>query len=111
LHLQAITGAHNKPYADVINLFYKPTTFFYLDPSYFGCENYYGDGIFSRDDFKKLSDILKPLRGKFILSINDHPKTREIFREFKIAKVKTNYNAGAWIGKSKPITELLISNY
>jgi len=54
---------------------------------------------------------LKTLRGKFILSINDHPKTREIFEEFKIAKVKTNYNAGAWIGKSKPVTELLISNY
>jgi len=58
-----------------------------------------------------LSDILKTLRGKFILSINDHPKTREIFKEFKIAKGKTNYNPGAWIGKSKPVTELLISNY
>ena len=54
---------------------------------------------------------MKTLRGKFILSINDHPKTREIFKEFKIAKGKTNYNPGAWIGKSKPITELLISNY
>jgi len=58
-----------------------------------------------------LSDILKTLRGKFILSINDHPKTREIFREFKIAKIKINYTAGAWSGKSKPMTELLISNY
>jgi DNA adenine methylase len=47
---------------------------------------------------KKLCDILKILRGKFILSINDHPKTCEIFREFKIAKVKTNYNAGAFEG-------------
>ena len=95
----------------MIELFDKPETFFYLDPPYFGCENYYGDGIFSRDDFKKLSDILKTLKGKFILSINDHPKTREIFKGFKIAKVKTNYNAGAWIGKNKPVTELLISNY
>ena len=54
---------------------------------------------------------MKTLRGKFILSINDHPKTREIFREFKIAKIKINYTVGAWSGKSKPMTEVLISNY
>jgi len=81
----------------------------YLDPPYFGCENYYGDGIFSRDDFKTLSDILKTLRGKFILSINDHPKTREIFRGFKVSRVRILYTAPK--GKNKPVTELLISNY
>jgi DNA adenine methylase len=65
----------------------------------------------SREDFGKLNSTLETVEGKFILSINNHPQTREIFREFKIAKVKTNYHAGAWIGKSKPVTELLISNY
>ena len=95
----------------MINRFDKPGTFFYLDPPYYGNEKEYGEGIFYREDFGKLREMLANIKGKFILSINDHPKTREIFKEFKIAKVKTNYNAGAWIGKNKPVTELLISNY
>ncbi len=40
--------------------------------------DYYGDGIFSMEDFGKLSGILRGLKGKFILSINDHPQIRLI---------------------------------
>jgi DNA adenine methylase len=50
-------------------------------------------------------------QGKFILSIKDHPQTRAIFKGFKIASVKTKYTMGARTGKSKAVTELLISNY
>jgi DNA adenine methylase len=63
------------------------------------------------EDFGKLSGILRGLKGKFILSINDHPEIREIFKRFKILKVKTKYASGAWTGKSKAVTELLISNF
>lgn len=101
----------NKDYKDVIERFDKPDTFFYLDPPYYGCENYYGDGIFSREDFGKVALLLKCVRGKFILSINDHPRMREIFRGFQMAKVRTHYATAAWTGKSKAVTELLISNY
>jgi DNA adenine methylase len=99
----------NKPYEDVIECFDRPETFFYLDPPYYGCENYYGDGIFSREDFSKLNGILETVKGKFILSINDHPQMRETFRGFRIAKVKTRYTAGHT--EPKPATELLISNF
>jgi hypothetical protein len=50
-------------------------------------------------------------QGKFILSINDHPQTFAIFKGFRIASVKTKYAAGAWTGKTKAVTELLISNF
>jgi DNA adenine methylase len=93
----------------VINRFDKPTTFFYLDPPYYGNEKEYGDGIIYREDFIKLATLLKGLKGKFILSINDHPKMREIFKGFKIAKVKMTYTGGR--GENKPVTELLISNF
>src|SRR4030042_2431795 len=76
----------NKPYAELIKCFDKPGTFFYLDPPYYGHEKDYGDGIFYREDFQKLSDILSKIRGKFLLSINDHPRTREIFKGFRISK-------------------------
>jgi len=45
----------NKSYEDVIACFDRPETFFYLDPPYYDCQNYYGDGIFSREDFEKLN--------------------------------------------------------
>jgi hypothetical protein len=56
-----------------------------------------------------VNDILKTVQGKFILSINHNPQTREIFKGFKTARVKTQYRAGH--AGNKPVTELLISNF
>lgn len=109
IHLRlARVYIENKNYADVIECFDRPDTFFYIDPPYYGCENYYGDGIFSKEDFMRLAALLRGLKGKFILSINDHPRAREIFKGFRTARVKTNY--GAHPGR-KAVTELLLSNY
>jgi DNA adenine methylase len=112
IHLRlARVYIENKPYRDVIKCFDKPTTFFYLDPPYYGHERDYGDGIFCREDFGKLRDLLMNIRGKFLLSINDHPKTREIFKGFRISREKTIYTAGHARSPHKTVTELLISNY
>ena len=96
---------------DVINRFDKPTTFFYLSPPYYGNEKEYGDGIFFREDFGRLRDILAEIRGKFLLSINQHPKTREIYKGFRISREKIIYTAGHSHAPHEPVTELLISNY
>ena len=110
IHLRlARVYIENKHYEDLIACFDRPDTFFYLDPPYYGCENYYGDGIFSRDDFGKMKEILKGLQGKFILSINNHPNIRQIFKDFRMVRIKTRYTAACT--KHKTVTELLISNY
>ena len=110
IHLRlARVYIENKGYEDLIASFDRPDTFFYLDPPYYGCENYYGDGIFAREDFGKLGAILRGLKGKFILSINDHPQIRETFKGFRISKEETRYTAGHI--SPKQTTELLISNY
>jgi len=101
----------NRPYEDVINRFDKPNTFFYLDPPYYGNEKEYGEGIFYREDFEKLREMLANIKGKFLLSINDHPKTREIFKGFRISRERMIYTAGHTQAEHKPVTELLISNY
>ncbi len=111
IHLRlARVYIENRPYGEVIRLFDRPGTFFYLDPPYYGHEKDYGDGIFEREDFKRLSAILASIRGKFIFSINDHPKIRELFKEFRISKEKTIYTAGHGRSPHKTATELLISN-
>lgn len=99
----------NKPFEYVLNRYDKPGTFFYLDPPYYNCEDYYGKGIFSRDDFSVLNERLTGLKGKFIMSLNDLPEVRKIFSQFKIAKVQTRYSCGG--GDNAKVSELLISNY
>lgn len=98
----------NIPYAAFIARFDKPTTFFYLDPPYYQCENYYGDGIFHRDDFEKLRNQLLTIQGSFCLSINDVPEIRELFKQFRIKEVSTHYSMGKNKTKAQ---ELLIMNY
>lgn len=100
----------NRSYDAIINRFDKPDTFFYCDSPYMGYEDYYGKGIFSRDDFQKMRDILSKIKGKFIVSINDTEEIRAIFRGFKIETVKTTYSAGG-ANKKKKVDELLIRNF
>ncbi len=100
----------NKPYQKLIERYDKPHTFFYLDPPYHGYEDYYGDGIFSRDDFMVLRAMLASIQGKFIMSINNTPEIRKIFGQFNIETVATTYTAAGG-NKRVPVRELLISNY
>ncbi len=99
----------NKPYADLIKLHDTPATFFYLDPPYWDCEDVYGKGIFGKDDFTRLRDQLAKCKGKWMVSINDVPQIRTLFKAFNIKEVQTKYSLSA--GATKPVTELLISNY
>ena len=100
----------NRPYDAIITRFDRPDTFFYCDPPYHGFEDYYGKGVFNREDFRKLHDLLDGIKGKFIMSINDHPEIRSLYKGFNIEVVKTSYMAGG-ADKKKPVNELLITNY
>lgn len=100
----------NRPYQTIFERFDRPDTFFYVDPPYFNCEDYYGKGIFSPADFTILRDILKKITGKFIMSINDAREIRDLYRDFKIETINTTYSAGG-ANKKKQVQELLIMNY
>ena len=100
----------NRDFSEVIPHFDKPDTFFYIDPPYHGCEDYYGKDIFKREDFLKLCNMLKSVVGKFIVSINDVGEIREVFKDFNIKTVDTTYSAGG-ANRKKHVQELLIMNY
>jgi DNA adenine methylase len=99
----------NMHYQKLIERFDRPETFFYVDPPYYGCEKDYGDGIFAREDFAKLRDMLAGIQGRFILSINDVPEIRELFDGFVIEETATSYMMpGAH--RQKKVVELLVRN-
>lgn len=99
----------NLPYQTAIARFDRPETFFYLDPPYYGCEKDYGIGMFDRSDFAQLAAILRVVKAKFMLSLNDRPETRALFKGFTIRAVTTHYRVAS--ARHKPARELLITNY
>lgn len=98
-----------RPFDQVISRFDKPRTLFYIDPPYWGGERDYGDGIFGREDFKRLAAQLAGVKGQFILSINDVPAIRETFANFHQTKVSTRYSISA--KENQEVGELLITNF
>ena len=97
------------PYEKLIPRLDRAHTFFYIDPPYWDCEDVYGKGLFGKDDFVTLRDLLANVKGKFIMSINDVPKIRELFAQFHIKEVATEYSIHS--GPTQKVTELLIANY
>jgi DNA adenine methylase len=88
----------------------RPGTLFYLDPPYFGCERDYGDGMFGRNEFARMADQLRQIKGRFILSLNDHPAVRETFAGFDFEGVGVRYTVGGAKSAAHEAREVIISN-
>lgn len=100
----------NQDYKKVIHKYDTTETFFYLDPPYdSSSEGIYKDYVIN---YEEMSHILKNIKGKFILSINKTSYILNIFKDFKIIKIKLKSHAKftSPIGGKKR-TELLIINY
>ncbi len=95
------------PYQDVLTRYDRPFTFFYLDPPYFN-RRYYKFNL-EEKDFVEMAQRLKGVKGKFLLSLNDTPEIRTIFKDFRITPLQLAYSSQRKAGKK--YGELLISNY
>lgn len=100
----------NRDWREILRLYDRKETFFYLDPPYYGHEGDYGAGLFRQADFAELAEALRGLSGRFLLSINDTPETREIFGGFEI---RESFEAYYSANNSKGVRrrELLLANY
>ncbi|HEY9092022.1 DNA adenine methylase [Parasphingorhabdus sp.] len=97
------------PWADFIRRYDRDATLFYLDPPYFGCEDDYGKNMFRREEFEEMARLLAGIKGRFILSINDHPEIRSLFNGFSMEEVGVRYTL-AGNSNAKTFGELIISN-
>jgi len=81
------------PWEEFITRWDRPATLFYLDPPYMGSEHYYGrgKGQFGPADHERLAAALKGLRGRFILTLNDLPEIRALYRWATIREAKLSY--------------------
>ncbi len=100
----------NQNYDYIFDKYDSKDTLFYCDPPYYGLEDYYGKYKFAPNDHIKLMRILSNIKGKFVLSLNDVPETRELYKDFYVLPIELRYG----IAKNNPNTlgkELLITNY
>ncbi|HEY2070727.1 MAG TPA: DNA adenine methylase [Rhizomicrobium sp.] len=93
-------------YADLIPRYDRPGALFFLDPPYLGTEHFYGPGLFGREDFETLAELLRKLRGRFIMTVNDCPDTRRIFARFDQRGRAVTYGVSGGQTKAR---ELIIS--
>lgn len=103
------TRLFSTDYKKIIKKFDGKNTFFYLDPPYENSKSLYTD---DKIDYEELSNLLKKIKGRFLLSINDSANIRNIFKDFKIISLNVRgvANEGKKIG-SGVRKELLIKNY
>lgn len=99
----------NLEYQEVIKKYDSEETFFYLDPPYYDvAKKIYTHEIIN---FQELANILKTIKGKFILSLNDKPLIHELFKEFNIYKHKWLHTMRNFNNQSKTGYELIITNF
>jgi DNA adenine methylase len=95
------------PFQKIFEKYDRESSFFYLDPPYYGINLY--NHNFSHTDFEELEMIVRKLKGKFLLSINDHPEVRKLFAGFKVEEVSLPYTIQKH--KGRRYNELFIKNY
>lgn len=105
-HRMSLVSIDNLDFEDFIGRWDKPATLFYLDPPYWGLETLYGKGLFARADFERLARVLRGIKGRFIMSLNDRREVRETFAGFKQERVSLVYR----VNGPQRVTELIISN-
>lgn len=96
-------------FLDVLKRYDRPQTLFYLDPPYWGCCHLYREGGFGQGRFSELAAALKEVKGRWALSLNDHPEVRKMFAWAALRQVETRYNAAVGAAP-RAAQELLIGS-
>lgn len=86
------------------------STFFFCDPPYWKTEGY---GVpFGLDQYVSLAEVMRSLKGRALLTINDHPDMRRIFSEFRVKRLTTRYTIGHTAkAKQTPRAELAVMTW
>jgi DNA adenine methylase len=97
----------NEDYKKLIKEYDSPETFFYLDPPYEKSDKLY---THSSLPIKDVYNVLKNIKGRFLISYNDSTEAKKLFKNYYINYADTTYENTKTIGK-RVKKEMLISNY
>ncbi len=103
------TYVENLDFSKIIDKYDREHSFFFCDPPYFETCGY--GNKFDEEEHIILRDKLKNIKGKFLLTINDHEKVHEWYKGFNIREVEVNYSVSREAEARKKYKELIITNY
>jgi len=104
----------NMDFEKLIKEYDREEAFFYCDPPYVETENYYKNKkTFDKKDHIRLFETLSKIKGKFLISYNNHQFVKKLYQNYNITESdKIAYTLGKNVhGKSKEVRELFITNY
>lgn len=84
-------------------------TLFYCDPPYWGTEGYGVD--FDLAQYAHMASLLRSIKGKAIVSVNDIPEMRQVFKGLQQKRLAIRYTVGGSGKGSIEKGELLIRNW
>ncbi|MBG6240804.1 MAG: DNA adenine methylase [Candidatus Symbiopectobacterium sp. Dall1.0] len=84
----------------------RPHTLFYLDPPYWETQGY--AVAFGLEQYSIMDNLAHSIEGKMIISVNDIPEMRRIFKDLHIDVVDLKYSLGS---NRQRKSELIISNF
>jgi DNA adenine methylase len=99
-------------FAKILNCYDQVDAFFYCDPPYVDFQSNGRYEAMVGDQLDLLFKTLANLKGKFLMSEEDHPEVCDRARDagFYLKRVKTKYSIGGG-ASSKSRTEVLVANY
>lgn len=97
------------PWQQAITRYDRPHTFFYCDPPYWQTEGY---GVpFGLEQYEAMAGLMRSIKGKMMVSINDHPDIRAAFEGLNMLKLQIKYSVGRAEGERPTSGELVITNW
>ncbi|MSS43178.1 DNA adenine methylase [Anaerosalibacter bizertensis] len=103
------TYVENLSFEKILDKYDRDYTFFFCDPPYFETAGYGFE--FEEKEHLLLRDKLKNIKGKFLLTINDHEKTREWYKEFNFKNIEVGYSVSNKNSGRRKYKELIVTNY
>jgi DNA adenine methylase len=85
----ARTTIEHLPWQEAVCRYDRPHTLFYCDPPYWQVEGYGVD--FPWEEYEALARMAKEIEGQMIISINDHPDIRELFKGLPVVEIDHKY--------------------
>lgn len=108
LRLNGVFVEH-QPWDACVLKYDRAHSMFFLDPPYWGVEGYGVD--FGLPQYARMAELLRSIKGKAVVTVNDVPEMREAFAGLTMQRVSITYTVAADAAKRKPTGELIIRNW
>ena len=103
------TFIENEPWLNCIQRYDRPHTLFYCDPPYWKTEGYGVD--FGFEQYEIMAKMAASIQGKMIVSVNDIPEMREVFKHLNFRTTEISYTLSRQADKRSLSRELIITNW